>query len=142
MDVTSSGTAPVTHSRNTNVSMAPVTHKRREPRCGLARAGGGIPAAVSARPRVDPWRCEHSSGRVPAGDGCQGGGAAVGDAGLLPLPPAAATPAWIRMPVAPPQADRRTSLFFFAKNTLVPVGISNQYQWMPKAPGEKSGVLG
>jgi len=35
-----------------------------------------------------------------------------------------------------------TSLFFlFAENDLVPVGLSNRYQWMPKAPGEKSGVL-
>ena len=35
-----------------------------------------------------------------------------------------------------------TGLFFlFAKNTLVPVGLSNRYQWMPKAPGEKPGVL-
>jgi len=86
---------------------------------------------------------------VPAGDGRQGGGAAADDAGLIPLPPAAATPAWIRMPAAPaeqaapPQADRRMGLFFlFAKNTLVPVGIYNQYQLIPKAPGEKSGVLG
>ena len=78
-------------------------------------------------------RCEHSSGRVPAGDGRQGGGAAVDDVGLLPLPPAAATPAWICAPAAPveqaapPQADCRTGLFFlFAKNALVPVGLSNR----------------
>ena len=25
--------------------------------------------------------------------------------------------------------------------SLVPVGLSNRYQWMPKAPGEKPGVL-
>ena len=29
----------------------------------------------------------------------------------------------------------------FAKNDLVPVGLSNRYQWMPKASGEKPGVL-
>ena len=35
-----------------------------------------------------------------------------------------------------------TGLFFlFAKNTLVPVGIPNRYQWKPKAPVEKPGVL-
>ena len=35
-----------------------------------------------------------------------------------------------------------TGLFFlFAKNALVPVGLSNRYQWMPKATGEKPGVL-
>ena len=28
-----------------------------------------------------------------------------------------------------------------AMNSLVPVGKTNRYQWMPKAPGEKSGVL-
>ena len=35
-----------------------------------------------------------------------------------------------------------TGLFFlFAKNTLVPVGLSNRCQWMSKASGEKPGVL-
>ena len=68
MDATSSGTAPVTHQRNTNVSTAPVTHKRREPRRGLARAGGGIPAAVSARPRAGGGICPtaHGSAAVRA----------------------------------------------------------------------------
>ena len=32
-------------------------------------------------------------------------------------------------------------IFLFAENALVPVGLSNRYQWMPKAPGEKPGVL-
>ena len=35
----------------------------------------------------------------------------------------------------------RAYFFLFAKNALVPVGLSNRYQWMPKAPGEKPGVL-
>ena len=35
-----------------------------------------------------------------------------------------------------------TGLFFlFAKNDLVPVGLSNRYQWMSKVPGEKPSVL-
>ncbi|KAG2556994.1 hypothetical protein PVAP13_8NG156703 [Panicum virgatum] len=42
-------------------------------------------------------------------------------------------------------AERRQQdaclFFLFAKNALVPVRLSNRYQWMPKAPGEKPGVL-
>ena len=68
MDATSSGTAPVTHQRNTNVSTAPVTHKRREPHRGLVRVGGGIPDAVSARPRADGgiYPTAHGSAAVRA----------------------------------------------------------------------------
>ena len=33
-------------------------------------------------------------------------------------------------------------IFLFAKNALVPVGLSNRNQWMPKSPGKKPSVLG
>ena len=34
-----------------------------------------------------------------------------------------------------PAAGCLLLFFLFAKNALVPVGLSNRYQWMPKAPG-------